>query len=77
MSKAPPMRLLTLENVRQEVFPCSRASIYRMLKEGRFPQPVQINGRILWRADVLAEWVEENAPRHDIDDNATGDGSAQ
>ena len=76
MSMAAPTRLLTLKGVQREVFPCSRATIYRMLAEDRFPPPVKINGRNFWRADVLAEWIDENAPRHDADDKETRDGSA-
>jgi predicted DNA-binding transcriptional regulator AlpA len=45
-----------------------------MLKEGRFPKPSQIAGRNYWREDVLAEWVEKNAPRPD--NNATESGDA-
>lgn len=63
------MRLLTLENVRREVFPASRSTIYRQMDEGRFPKPVRIGGRNYWRADVLSEWVEKYAPRHDTGGN--------
>ena len=33
-----------------------RATIWRWIKAGKFPQPQYINGQRSWREDAIAEW---------------------
>ena len=40
----------------------SRASWWRDHKAGRIPSPVYLNGRTLWRAEELRDWVNAGCP---------------
>lgn len=41
----------------------SKSTIYRLIKAGQFPQPVQLSpGRVGWREDDLATWEAKLAP---------------
>lgn len=59
---ATPMelqRLLPLKEVIKLVS-VSRATIYRYLSAGMFPQPVRIGKRrVAWRASDLSEWFDK------------------
>lgn len=47
----------------------SRATIWRLVKSERFPQPVSITpGRIGWRESAIADWQAD--PMHWGDDGA-------
>lgn len=44
----------------------SRSTIDRMVAEGRFPRPHRITpGRLAYRADEIAEWLEALVSRQD------------
>ena len=46
-----------------EIVPMSKATIWRKLKDGSFPQPIKLGKRITaWRMDDIAAWV---AIRHE------------
>ena len=46
-----------------EIVPMSKATIWRKLKDGSFPQPVKLGKRITaWRMDDIAAWL---ASRHE------------
>jgi prophage regulatory protein len=52
-----PRRLIRLNELKQMIG-VSRSTIYLMLKDGRFPQPVRFGRTTAWRmADVIA-WQE-------------------
>ncbi|WP_175774157.1 helix-turn-helix transcriptional regulator [Burkholderia anthina] len=37
----------------------SSVTVWRMLKDGRFPQPIHISSRLrLWRVEDLREWMK-------------------
>jgi prophage regulatory protein len=37
----------------------SRTTLWRMVRDGRFPAPVKITGyAIAWRADEVAAWID-------------------
>lgn len=39
----------------------SHASLYRAIKAGTFPKPVQISTRrVAWDADDLGRWIDSN-----------------
>jgi predicted DNA-binding transcriptional regulator AlpA len=43
----------------------SRTSWWRMDRSGRCPLPIRLGGRVLWRRNELAAWVDAGAPpRH-------------
>jgi predicted DNA-binding transcriptional regulator AlpA len=40
--------------------PVSRATLWRMLRDGRFPAPVKITSRIsAWRVEDVRRWMEK------------------
>lgn len=42
--------------------PLSRATIWGMRREGKFPQPLRIsNSRIAWRRSDVHAWIEQRA----------------
>jgi prophage regulatory protein len=44
----------------------SRVTIYRAVKEGRFPQPVKLGARsIAWPESEIAEWQEARKAARD------------
>ena len=52
-----PVRLLPLKEVINRVS-YSRASIYAMTKEGRFPRPVKLGpNRVGWVESAVAAWI--------------------
>ena len=44
----------------------SRSTIYKEMREHRFPEPVKIGRAVRWRSDEIDKWLD-NLPR------ATGD----
>jgi len=57
METATPDRFLTLEQVR-DLHPVSRATRWRMVRDGDFPPPVRISpGRIAWRESDVRQWI--------------------
>ena len=51
-------KLLRFKKLRERV-PLGRTTIWRMVKDERFPAPVRIgkNG-IAWRSDEIQKWIE-------------------
>lgn len=56
----PPLeRLLTVQQV-QLATSFSRTTIYRMVANGTFPEPMKIGkSRIAWRSSMIARWQAE------------------
>ena len=51
--------LLTCQDVMRMTEIRSRTTIWRRIKKGEFPQPVDIgNGRIRWRKADIHQWIE-------------------
>lgn len=56
------MRILRLPGVMEKVG-LSKASIYRLMKEGKFPPPLELGDRARgWNESSLDEWIEERRP---------------
>lgn len=54
------IRYITLGEV-EKVHPVSRSTRWRMIKAGKFPQPVRISqGRIAWCAEEIEHWCRAN-----------------
>ena len=55
------VRLLRISTV-CEITSLSRATIYRLVAEGRFPKPTRLStNRIAWRERSVADWVASRA----------------
>jgi prophage regulatory protein len=58
MNSAAPLRLLRLPQV-IELTGLGRDTIYRYIREGRFPAQRRISDRAsAWRTDEIAAWIE-------------------
>ena len=54
--------ILRLPDVRRATG-ISKATLYRLVKGGRFPRPVQLGARCVgWRASEIERWLEERPP---------------
>lgn len=57
--------LITCEDVLHLTGIRSRSTIWRKMRKGAFPQPVEIGGgRIRWRAADISEWINALPLRH-------------
>ena len=53
------IKLLRLPQVEEKIG-LKRSQIYLLMKEGRFPKPLQLGPRsVAWRLDELDEWIEQ------------------
>ena len=57
--------LLTVKQV-AELLGFSRAHIYRLLKEGRIPEPYHFGSLVRWNKRELFIWVDKGCPASDI-----------
>lgn len=53
--------LLTAKLVCQQVVPVSTMSLWRWVRDGRFPAPVKMSGRNYWRRDEIDAWLAERS----------------
>jgi prophage regulatory protein len=56
-SDDPGHKLLRREQV-TELVPVSRATLHRMVVDGKFPAPKRIGGQLAWRASDVFRWIE-------------------
>jgi predicted DNA-binding transcriptional regulator AlpA len=49
------IRMLRIKQV-LELFPISRVSLYRLIRERKFPAPEKLGGVNLWSNQALREW---------------------
>lgn len=55
----PKDRLIRLPEV-QNIIGCKKASIYKMLEEGKFPKPIRYSPRlVVWPETVVLQWVQD------------------
>ena len=47
----------------------SSASLYDAIQKGNFPPPDKIGSRSLWRSDVIAAWLVEQAEKAEAERN--------
>ena len=61
---SPPIseRLLNRQQLRNMV-PASDMTIWRWQRDGKFPEPLLINGRRFWRASDIAGWIDRQGER--------------
>jgi prophage regulatory protein len=47
---------------RQGVLPVSRTTIWRWVRENKFPQPIRLSSGIsVWRLDDIYRWIDQRA----------------
>ena len=60
----PPDRLLARADVEDRVG-LGRSAIYRLMREGQFPEPFRIGpGTVRWSAREIEEWVASRPRSH-------------
>jgi prophage regulatory protein len=53
----PAVRLLSWVEV-QKIVPLSRSTVWRRIRDGRFPVPLQISpGRVAWLEQEILAWL--------------------
>lgn len=68
-------RFLRLSEVRRRV-PYSRATIYRLMNEGRFPRSISLGEHaVAWRESDLVKWMQSRIDNSNSP--AVADGGAQ
>ena len=41
-----------------ELIPLGKSTIHRLIKQGKFPQPIKIGGSILWEREMLEDFFK-------------------
>ena len=41
------------------IVPVSKASLYRMIAEGKFPKPFRLGARSVWTKEDIEQWREQ------------------
>jgi len=59
--KVGSRRLLPIAAVQAELGGVHRTTIYGLVREGGFPQPVKIGGSSRWLSDELRAWRDRRA----------------
>ena len=49
--------LLSIKDV-QGILSIGKTTIYKMVKDEKFPKPIKVNGRSLWRKSDIENWVK-------------------
>lgn len=60
-SRRKPMKNVQLISLKElmKIYPISRATVYRQIKAGLLPAPVQIGARrVAWRLDEIEQHIE-------------------
>ena len=55
-----PAILLSTRDVKK-VAPVSSMSIWRWVRDGKFPQPLKLGSRNFWRRDEIEAWLAERS----------------
>lgn len=50
------IKLLSLKQVQDQIH-LGKTCIYLLIKDGRFPHPIKIGKRSLWRSDLIDSWI--------------------
>ena len=53
--------MLTVDGV-AELLACSPRTVYRLIDQGRIPQPARIGGMIRWPRQSFQQWVTDGCP---------------
>lgn len=53
------LRMLRTEQV-LDLFPVSKSTLHRLIKNGDFPEPMKMSGVRMWRYSHLRQWIESH-----------------
>lgn len=63
MDQSLPFTYLPIDDVCIAIGKCGVSTLYDKIKRNEFPPPDKIGNRSLWRSDVVASWLAEQAQR--------------
>lgn len=63
LSKLDPRALITKRQLHASGYPVSSATLWRRIKEGKFPAPVIGGGMCMWRVGDVTAWLDAQAMR--------------
>jgi len=52
-------RLITLTELLADYVPFDRTTMWRWIRDGKFPPPLRIASRLRWRLSVVQKWISE------------------
>lgn len=55
---AGKMRRLKAKPAREGLLPVSEKTIWTWVNEGKFPKPIRLNGRTVWRLSDVTSWID-------------------
>ena len=56
--QTPLPGFLRERQLRPHIIPVAHSTLWRMVKDGRFPAPIKLSERVTaWRTDEVAAWV--------------------
>jgi prophage regulatory protein len=64
MNNTAPVRLIRFPEVQRRVS-LGKVAVWRLRREGRFPQPVRLGSRIAFIESEIDQWLEERVRERD------------
>jgi predicted DNA-binding transcriptional regulator AlpA len=59
--------LINSEDMREKLGRISRSLLWRLLQEGRIPQPLRLSKKIVrWRLSEIDDWIAAGMPKMDV-----------
>lgn len=58
LDKLSPRALITKRQIRASVYPVSEPTLWRRIKQGKFPEPVENGGMAFWRVGDINAWLD-------------------
>lgn len=56
--QAGKSRTLKAKPAREGLLPVSEKTIWAWVSEGKFPKPIRLNGRSVWRLSDVTSWID-------------------
>lgn len=73
-----PFIYMPLASVLNATGVVSKSTLYRLIREGRFPQPDRLDGgRSRWRSDLVSRWLLEQSAKADAEREARAKAARQ
>lgn len=56
-------RKLKAKPAREGLLPVSEKTIWTWVREGKFPRPIKLNGRTVWRISEVEAWISKQVDK--------------
>lgn len=47
------------KEARRGILPFSESTLYTWIREGKFPQPLKVNGVSVWTDEMINDWLQQ------------------